>query len=273
MVKYTLQGINQQTVTFDAEPTDSASVLADQLVSSGKVVANMNIKLIFSGKIMDLNAPLESFGIKEGNKIIYMAAKKAEPVAQPVSSVPVPVAQPIPTPVPVAQPVPVINQLPQYFNGIPVEMIRQTALAAVLQTVISSPQIFKQILLATPPAQALRNTDPDGFDKLIDHPNFIPKEMLKFKTPGGANDGDFEDYGEFDDENDVSVTNIGGVNTANPVNKIKLDINQEETEFLKELHKNITATGAEMDFLELYQMFIACDKNKEVTLNMVYSQI
>lgn len=86
-MQVTFRDLKKQTVQVDVEPSDLVS-LAKEKVATAKDVDPLQLKFVYSGKVLQDDKPLLDFKIKEGDSIIFMVGKKKTPTPQPAGDKP-----------------------------------------------------------------------------------------------------------------------------------------------------------------------------------------
>lgn len=266
MIKFVLKSVSGAKFDVEVEPTDKIAVLDNVLMTNNKITENQQGKYIFLGKVLDHEKTFDEHGITDGAAIVFIAVNKTTgvvvqnvPTPSPVQAVPVeetsivsaapaaPTASVAPVQeVPVPNPEPA-NALPETFMGLNINMIRQVVFSAVMSTVLSNSAVFLEILKSVPQMQQIRAMNPEAFDGLITHPDFL-KGIITSVV------GDEE-------------------NEAQQAQQVGSQLSDEDRQFIKELHTRTVEFGGNITPGEITQMYLVCDKNRDATTNMVMDSL
>ena len=294
-MKILLKSVSNAGATIDVNEDDTVESISSKLVELMHIPLDHNIKLVYMGNILDFTQKISHYGIKDGSQVIYFHTKKKE--NKPVAHVQPQSQQPQNDVLQTASSIGNNNDneysndddededededegnpaLPSTFNGVDINIFRQFAIMNVLGRVISSPQIFSTILLQDPQIQLLHNNNPDEFDSIIFHPDFLPGELGNVTGSISINDSNMHNMHDMhepsleNNDND-SQNHVGqqdqisiqalGPQALGPSNRIILS--KDDKDFIDEV-KLIVPDVTDQEIIQIY---LACDKNKEATVN------
>lgn len=291
-MKLKLQSLSQATTEVEVLPEETVEVMRLKLVEAGKVSAESVVKLIHKGTVLDLNKKISEYQIVEGSQIVYLQTKKrmtdtkpetkTEEKSNPNSTNSTNPNSTNPTnptnqqPVnqqtnsPVNSTAPHVEPLPATFNGVSMDMFRQFATMTVIGSVLSNPQLFQQILMQNPNMAMLRSSNPTEFDTIINHPSFLSVGVSPMQSD---EDDQYDEASMFPigpQNNFISPTgptgeiNGGQIDNGGP---IRIILSQEDKQFVDE----VRSMAPHVSLGEIVQYYIACNKDKNVTVDMVLS--
>lgn len=269
--------------------TDTIGSMCDKLLEKKIVKEDQEVKFILDGKILEHTDTLDKYDIKEGTTLVLFTSKKKtkrqnvispqttsvlqNPVAIQQIATPTPVAiQQIATPTAIPPPVVqntsnVPTQLPSTYQGVDINMLRNTCVSIALTNVLSNRNKFLQILLENPQIQIVRAADPIGFDNLIRHPQFLPHSG-SINISGGAYETPTDDQKE-DEDIGNTIEETKHSNTA--VNQETTQLTIEQLQEVRNGWSQMQSMGVDTTFSEMLQMYVACDNNINIVIDNMLS--
>lgn len=267
-MKLILQSLGNKKTEINVNESDPVETIKQELIKSEKMPVSKVIKLIFRGEILNHTKKISDYKeIKDASTLIYVQSDpKVTPPPQPPSSVVTTTATSS------AETGPSnpggVAPLPTTFNGMSINTLRQYAITSVLGRIMGNSELFLTTLLMDPNMRTIQATDPAGFNNIIRHPMFLGTGLINLLNNdgggGGADDGNYED-GNLDDSFSFGSTTMPAItsteNTTTPTSVITLT--QDEKQFLDQAVQMVP----EISPSEILQIYLACDKNKDATLN------
>lgn len=253
-------------------------------------------KLICVGKVLKGDDTLSNIDFtKDGNFVVVMfqiakkpvqeTVKNAEPVKDTKDSVP----ESVPGPVqgsqsgslfePVGQPSQAPNLFAQPTPDSQMQELKKNPLFAHLpqlyQELISNlnADTMRKTMEQSPEIKALFESKPEDAKKLLENPMFLQGfftlgSMLSCRNPLMGGMGGMPGMpgmdGIMQDQSDLGVDN-------SPMGQVSIQLTESEASDVKELIELVK--GSEIAQGEIVQMYMACDKSKDATANMLLNQV
>ena len=264
-MKLLLKSLTNETTNIEVSDTDTVNAIRQKLIENKKISAEFVVKLIANGVILDLDKNISNYPIlKDGQIVVFMQTKQkiadvTKPIVQPITSN---ISNPSLTSQSTVLPLNIFannttntinqdNQLPTSFSGVNIDLLRRSAFISILGAVFSSPQDYIPLLLRDQRFSDLRNVNPTEFDNIVNNPGFI---LSPFELPN--------DNLDTDTSTDPLLQQVPNANST-----IRITLTTEESLFLEQI-KEMAPHVSKTDIL---QYFIACDRNRDATLDMVLS--
>lgn len=275
-MKLQLKSLGNITTDIEVSSDDMVDTIRQKLIEVGKVSADYIVKLIESGCILDLDKRISEYpNLKDEGTVIYIQTKKKIPETKTQTQVPqpsVPIQPDVSTQSPIVQSVPQTqNQtqqapLPSTFNGINMDMFRQFTIMNVIGRVLSNPQLFSQILIQDPNMSLLRSNNQIEFDDIINHPSFLAAGINTMAIGDDLEESNMFSIGQSTDE---SLSEEGTVNPSDNLQgasaPVRIILTQDEKQFIDEIRQ----MAPHVSHTEIIQYYLACGKDRDVTVNMV----
>jgi hypothetical protein len=276
-MKLILRSMTNSKLDIEVNDDDKIDSIRLKLIELGKTPADYVVRLISNGVILDLEKKVSDYSIlKDGGNVVFMQTKKKvnqpETTLEPVQA---PASAPAPAPAQAPVPVPAQAPLPVTFAGTNINLLRQIAIMSVMNRVLSDSSVFLQILLQDQNIAALRASNPTEFDNIVNHPDFL--------AHAGINNDEFamnengyedEDEGEHQHQHQHQHEHMPELQHASDLNNnehpnrtIRIALSGDEKMFIDEVQRMVPDISSS----EIIQLFLACDKNRDATVNMVLS--
>ena len=279
IMKLHLKDIKKTNTTVEVNNDDKVDEIRLKLIGLGKVPNDVIVRLICKNTILDLTKKISEYDIlKDGETVIYLATKQKlgqSTIQSTTQSTQNPSTTQTTSQAPASNQLPSndennepeVTPLPTMLHGININNLRQFFATTVINRVLSTPQVFREILLQDPSITQLRNASPADFDSLVNHPDFLGTHNIVPMNPDGDAGLDNGDFNMFPmpvlDNNDSS----NGTSSNSGNGNVRLQISQEDKHFIEEVCKMVPGVSA----AEVMQYYLICEKNKDATVNMVLS--
>lgn len=240
-IVYQLKNLKQEILEISLPENETVEKLVEMIKTKDPNSVDKDVIVIFTGKKLDYDTKLETLGYKEGNHLVYISKKKQ---TQPQPSQPQPTTQ--------SQPQTQQNE-PDTTAAVSLsEKMMQATIFDQLMRQIAIPEVRKNLVENTPSGSLIKAADPALFDKIINDENMLQKGQ--------------EAYQELITHimNSSGMPNTDSIFQESRPQDTGINLSTEDAEAVNEL---VMITGKSKS--EVVQIYMACDKNKEATINML----
>jgi len=245
-MKITAKTVKNEVTTVELSNDALVDTLRMELAKE-KNVPDDNIKIIYSGKILENGKSLVEYGIVGDSNVVIMIRsppKKQEVIPPPVELQP---AEPPVNLQPVEQHISISTST--FQNSAPGV---QEQIQRFRQTIEQNPEQFLQFLLSDPSINAMYQSNPQGFATMISDPTFVQNIVITGQQLFNGESDDLFEEGIDDNEENTSIVE-------------SLGLTDEDKTNIDEL---MNMGFSRVDVLQYY---LASDKNKEIAANLLFS--